>query len=90
MATWMTTGTYSGNGSSQSISGLGFSPAAVIVKRFPDKKGYLATTSMPVGDSKQIQSKIALETQRITSLDADGFSVANDRIACSPATLDWA
>ncbi len=56
MATWMTTGTYTGNGTSKSISGLGFSPAAVIVKRFPDKKGYLATTSMPVGDSKQIQS----------------------------------
>ncbi len=77
MATWMTTGTYTGNGTSKSISGLGFSPAAVIVKRFPDKKGYLATTSMPVGDSKQIQSKTALETTRITSLDADGFSVGS-------------
>ena len=71
------TGTYTGNGTTQSITDIGFQPDVVIVKRYPHRKAYMRTSTMPAGLSKMIKKPNALETDGITSLDATGFTVGN-------------
>lgn len=67
-------GTYTGNGTSQSITGAGFEPCAVIVSGHSNDDSVLATADMDVGDSKPFFTGVIITTG-ITSLDADGFSV---------------
>ena len=50
----------------------------VIVKRYPNIKGEMCTSTMPATESKQMQSVNSLWTNRISSLDTDGFTVGND------------
>ncbi len=68
-------GTYTGNGSGQSVNSLGFQPDLVIVA------GAGATT--PVFRTSAISGAVSLTTgsaltTRITSLDANGFTVGTD------------
>ncbi len=76
----MATGSFTGNGTSQSITDVDFQPDAVIVKRFGHRKPYIRTSTMPAGMSKMIKSKNLLEPDRITSLDALGFTVASHEL----------
>ncbi len=68
-------GTYTGNGTSQSIAGMGFQPDLVIVSG--------ANTTVPVFRSSALAGSVGLSggtalTTRITSFDASGFSVGAD------------
>ena len=62
----MASGTYTGDGTDdRAITGVGFQPDVVIVKRYPNVKGELRTSTM-VGDaSKQMQSTSSLAANRI-------------------------
>ncbi len=71
---WMATGTYTGNGTGQSITDVGFQPDVVIVKRYPSVKGQIRTSTMPAGMTKEIKTS-ALVADRITALDSTGFTV---------------
>ncbi|MEE8391143.1 MAG: LamG domain-containing protein, partial [Anaerolineae bacterium] len=71
------TGTYTGNGTSQSITGLGFQPDAVIVKRRGISHAFIRTSTMPSTKSKYIALAINITGEGITSLDVDGFTVGN-------------
>lgn len=67
-------GSYTGNGTSKSITGVGFSPESVIVmsasaNQAVQRSSAMSTTFFFDGDTGG--------TNRITSLDADGFSVGN-------------
>lgn len=68
-------GTYSGSGANRSFSGFGFSPEYVIV--------FAASTDRAVERMTGMTSTFRFESEigaaaRITSLDADGFSVGTD------------
>lgn len=70
-------GTYLGSGAaSKSITGLGFQPDVVILKAFHNADGYIKTSAMAANESKSFNNA-ASNTTRITSLDADGFTVGN-------------
>jgi hypothetical protein len=79
-------GTYTGNGTSQSITGVGFSPE------------YLIVASAGANNAQQKASTFAATraydftpdagaTTRITSLDADGFSVGNSTTTNTNTTV---
>jgi len=74
---WMATGSYTGNGTSKSITDVGFQPDAVIVKRFGHRKAYIRTSAMPAGMSRMIKKKDLMDPDGITSLDGLGFTVGN-------------
>lgn len=84
--------TYTGNGTSQSLSGLGFTPIAIILKRrgvVGALNGCAKTTSMPSTDSIPLAAAGVLTTG-ITSLDADGFSVGSNVRANQSGALYFA
>ncbi len=71
--------TYTGDGNAtQGITGVGFQPDAVMV--IPDENGgnfcHIKTSGMGGTDSKSLASA-ALNTDAITALDADGFTVGD-------------
>jgi hypothetical protein len=68
-------GTYVGNDSAQAIDGIGFAPEAVIVMAAEDHEMNIRTSAMPSALSMQLDDE-AGKTNRITSLSADGFTVA--------------
>lgn len=72
----MTTGSYTGNGSSQSISGLGFAPEIVIIKGQTSRRAVLRADTMT--NSKDLATATDLISGCITSLDSNGFSVGSD------------
>lgn len=69
-------GKYNGDGAaSQTITGLGFRPDVVLIKGGSGEPPVMKTASM-LGDlSKEVGSFSALYTDRIVSLDDDGFTV---------------
>jgi hypothetical protein len=72
----MKVGTYTGNGTTQSITGLGFAPDLVIVKdESGGSYGVYRTRLMKGNTTSYIISTIANFADGITSLDSDGFSV---------------
>jgi uncharacterized repeat protein (TIGR01451 family) len=72
------TGSYTGDGNAtKAISGLGFQPAVVLVKAETNESAYLKTAEMPDGLSVKPADNKGLETDRILTLDADGFTVGN-------------
>ncbi len=74
------TGQYVGNGSTQSITGLGFSPDYVMVTSAETwgRAAVVTTRSMSSNVSNALDAfAYAPLTNRITSLDADGFSVGH-------------
>jgi len=73
----VTTGSYTGNGSSQSITGLGFSPKLVLVKGNTAQYGYWKCDAH-TGTNSTNTYESAPETDAITALDSDGFSVGGN------------
>ncbi len=76
-----TYGSYSGNGTSQSITGVGFEPDIVLIKADPGYEATVATSSMTAGYSKLLSGTAALSTGHITTLDSDGFTVGSSNQA---------
>jgi len=70
-------GTYTGNGATQSITGLGFSPDYLIVMATTSRRAIMACSATPVGRSFEFNSNRWFASN-ITSLDAGGFSVAHN------------
>ncbi|MCA9327514.1 hypothetical protein KDA14_03220, partial [Candidatus Saccharibacteria bacterium] len=82
----MAQGSYSGNGSSQSISGVGFKPDLVMVNGEGSSFAVFRTNYM-VGDATAyFASGTADFAGGVTSLDADGFSVGNNATVNTNAT----
>lgn len=76
----MVTGTYTGDGtSSQSITGLGGDPTVLFIIPESGEEPFVVTGSMPSGNAKLTSADGAVDeefqTDLITSLDADGFTV---------------
>ncbi|MGB2713372.1 MAG: C25 family cysteine peptidase [Vicinamibacterales bacterium] len=84
------TGSYVGDGAdNRSISGLGFTPDAVIVKGDTTQNAVLRTYSFVSDYAKDvIDGTIAAD--RIQSFDADGFTVGTDaRVNSTGVTYHW-
>lgn len=73
----MATGTYTGNGSSQTISGLTFAPDLVIVKSETAVLGVYRTKTMMADQTAYLASATAGVLGGITSLTSDGFTLGN-------------
>ena len=74
----MATGTYTGDGvDNRAITGVGFQPDVVIVKRYPNKNALIRTSTM-TGDASKKFVGSGLFSNTIQSLDADGFTVGTD------------
>ena len=67
-------GSYVGIGNSQVISGVGFAPEAVLVMAATDDEMNITTSAMPTAHAMQLDDEDG-KTNRITSLDGDGFTV---------------
>lgn len=86
------TGTYTGNGTGQSISGLGFSPDVVIIKRSTAVAGVLSCPQLQVATSEGLllDGSGTVDSASITSLDADGFTVGtSDKTNFLTGTYYW-
>lgn len=67
-------GNYTGSGGTQNVTTVGFQPNAVMVKRSTAVNGVYRGSSL-AGDATQYFANLANVTDRITSLNANGFSV---------------
>jgi len=88
----MATGTYAGDGlDNRPITGVGFQADAVIIKRNTSGEVAVARTSTMTGDAtKLLVGGSAVLTNRIQSLDADGFTVGtNGAVNTSGVTYYW-
>ncbi|NQT82938.1 hypothetical protein HQ563_07940 [bacterium] len=88
----MTTGSYTGNGSSQSITTLGFTPEIVIIKGNTNKRAVMRTDTMTDGtnNTKDLVSMSGLQANCITSLVLNGFTVGSDlRVNQSGNSYYW-
>jgi hypothetical protein len=74
---FMQVGSYAGNGSSQSISGLGFSPEVMLLASGSTDEANIKTSSMASNATIQLDNEASVATNRITSFDSDGFSVGS-------------
>ena len=74
----ITTGVYRGNGTSLSITNVGFEPEMVMIKSEAANEAVTLTSTMTDDNTKPMIAKSALESGLITSLDSDGFSVGSD------------
>jgi hypothetical protein len=86
----METGSYTGNGASQSISGLGFRPDLVIVKDNAANYSVFRTGLMAANSTAYFSNAVANFTGGITSLDSDGFSIgSNAAVNTASSTYHW-
>ncbi|HET6225364.1 MAG TPA: T9SS type A sorting domain-containing protein [Bacteroidia bacterium] len=84
--TWIV-GSYVGNGTSQSITGLSFKPDAIIIKGTNAVSSFVKISTMAANESRAFQSTGNFVTNAITSFDANGFSVgANAGVNTSSIT----
>lgn len=84
------TGTYTGSGAVRSITGLGWQPDAVVIKSSSANATVVRTSSMVGDSSKQPGTATALLTNRVTSLDADGFSLGTHAsVNATSTTYHW-
>lgn len=72
-----TYGSYTGNGTSQSITGVGFQPAVLLIKSENSYAAVVSTSSMTSGYSKVLTGTSKTATGHVSSLDADGFGVGS-------------
>ena len=88
--------TYRGNGGSQSVSGLGFSPDLIWAKERSSTSGHTLLDTVRGVDlgleSNSTSAELNYPTDALTSFDADGFSLgSNGRINESSQTyVAWA
>ncbi len=69
-------GRYTGDdAATQAITGLGFQPDLLIVKADGAYQGWMVHKDMSDGDAKGMVGSSALVTDRISTLDANGFTV---------------
>ena len=72
---------YTGNGSTQSITGVGFQPDFVWIKKRDSSSSHLLTTTR-IGTGEQFRTNSTLgrriSTTVITSFDSDGFTLGSD------------
>jgi hypothetical protein len=74
----LASGAYTGNGAaSRPLTGVGFRPDAVIIKGNTAQYAVLRTGTMTGDATKELAAGAALQSKRIQSLDADGFTVGN-------------
>jgi hypothetical protein len=71
-------GIYTGNGTAQSISDVGFQPSTVIIKGAGTQIGAMTISSMGADVTKPMSGATAVFTGGVTSLDSGGFSVGAD------------
>src|SRR4051812_46523152 len=81
-----TMGSYVGNGTSQNITGLAFTPQLVFVKSSGAYSAIVKTKDMASTASKQYTSSTALLTTAITALNSGGFSVGSSTLANKSGT----
>ncbi|MCH7798092.1 MAG: hypothetical protein IID28_06565, partial [Planctomycetes bacterium] len=75
---WMATETYTGDGTNnRAITGVGFQPDVVIIKGDTSKNAFLRSSTMTGDASKSLVGNPSLQSGRIQSLDADGFTVGS-------------
>ena len=86
----MDTGTYTGDGTdNRAISGVGFEPDVVFVKRNGSQRMRVRTSTM-TGDASKPMAATALTSNRIQSLDSDGFTVGTAaQVNSDTATYQW-
>lgn len=72
--TWIC-GSYTGNGSTQSISGLGFDPEAVIIKSSGNTTAFIKTSYMTGTNSRGFSSTGGFVTNAITGFGTAAFSI---------------
>jgi len=73
-------GTYTGNGSTQSITGLGFQPSWVLIKSAKQVANWLLFDSVrgaTKGLSPNDSAAEITNANMLTSFDSDGFSLGN-------------
>ena len=87
----MASGSYLGDGAtSHTIAGLGFRPDVVIVKGGTSKLAVMRTATMPGDSAKQLAASTTLQSQRIRSLDIDGFTVGpHSEVNGQGVTYSW-
>lgn len=86
----MAVGTYTGNGTGQSITGLGFKPDLVIVKNNSNQHGVFKTSLMATDSSSYFASATANIESAIRSIDSDGFTIGvNAVVNTSGNTYQW-
>lgn len=74
----MTTGIYTGNGTSQNISGLDFKPDLVIIKNDADTFQVFRTSIMRGDSTAYFATNVTSFSGGITSINNDGFSLGSD------------
>jgi hypothetical protein len=86
-------GTFTGNGTTQSITGLGFQPDFMLIANVTTTLlgTYLKTTPMGGSNSYPTRGTIgSVDTTQITSFDSDGFTVgAGNASNQSGNTIQW-
>lgn len=85
-------GSFTGNGTTQSISGVGFPPKAVIVKNgnASDQARFYTADMVTDGTTSQYFGTTATDANGVTSLDANGFTVGSSAsVNGSGNTIYW-
>lgn len=72
--TWIC-GSYTGNGTTQTISGLGFDPEAVIIKSSGNTTAFIKTSFMTGTNSRGFSSTAGFVTNAITGFGTSAFSI---------------
>lgn len=88
----MKTGSYTGNGTTQTISGLGFKPALVVIKGSTSTLAVWRSELMGGGNASTSLdiTSIVNYTNAITALTNDGFFVADNKVVNSNGdTYNW-
>jgi hypothetical protein len=86
----MSSGVYTGNNTSQSITGLGFRPDLVVVKADTNQYAVFSTAMMAPNNTAYLANNSANFADGIVSLDSDGFSVgSNATVNTSPVPYRW-
>lgn len=86
----MKTGTYTGNGTGQSISGLGFTPDLVIIKDNSTNYQVFRTSLMKGDTTAYLSNAVANFAIGITAMDIDGFTLGASTIVNTSAnTYHW-
>ena len=87
---YMATGTYVGDSTAgHVITGVGFRPDVLIIKGDTGEVGFCATSTMPVGFGRSLGKNDMAQTNRINSLDADGFTLGNDNDTNDTGRTYW-
>ncbi len=88
-AAQVATGSYAGDGSAaRSVTGLGFTPAVVVIKGDLAAPAIIRTNAMPLGRAKPLTLEQAPVTDHILALIADGF-VVGDAAAVNQAGAQY-